>query len=152
MKSTAATPQAYLAELPEDRKKAMSALRNVILNNIPQGFAEEMSYGMIGYVVPHSLYPKGYHCNPKLPLPMINLGSQKNGIVLHHMGIYSNPDLLNWFQNEYAKRVQSKLDMGKGCIRFKKIDQIPIDLIGELMAKITPQAWITAYENLYLKK
>lgn len=152
MKSSAATPQAYLAELPDDRKKAMSDLRNVILKNIPEGFKEEMSYGMIGYVVPHSLYPKGYHCNPKLPLPLVNIASQKNFIALYHMCVYSNPELLKWFENEYAQRVPHKLDMGKGCIRFKKIDQIPLELIGELAAKITPQAWITEYEKLYLKK
>ena len=112
----------YLKELPEDRKIPMNKLREIIIGNLPNGFVEQMSYGMIGYVVPHSTYPKGYHCDPKLPLPFINLASQKNFIALYHMGIYANPDLLEWFVDEFPKYSNQKLDMGKSCIRFKKIE------------------------------
>lgn len=102
---------------------------------------------MIGYVVPHSLYPDGYHCNPKLPLPFINIASQKHFIAVYHMGIYADKKLMAWFTKEYAKQVASKLDMGKSCIRFKKFDQIPLALIGALAAKMTPQQWIAVYEK-----
>jgi uncharacterized protein YdhG (YjbR/CyaY superfamily) len=147
MQSTAKTVNDYLTELPEERKSAFSKLRNSILNNLPKGFEEEMNYGMLGYVVPHSTYPNGYHCNPKLPLPFINIGSQKNFFALHHLGIYANPELLEWFTNEYPKHSSQKLDMGKGCIRFKKFDQIPFDLIGELAGKMTVEDWIHCYET-----
>lgn len=147
MQSTAKTVDNYLNELPEERKIAFLKLRNSILNNLPKGFEEEMSYGMLGYVVPHSIYPDGYHCNPKLPLPFINIGSQKNFIVLHHLGIYANPELLEWFTTEYPKHSLQKLDMGKGCIRFKKLDQIPFDLIAELARKMTVEEWINCYET-----
>ena len=152
MQSTAKTPQEYLDSLPEDRKQAMTELRNVILKNLPEGFEERMTYGMIGYVVPHSLYPAGYHCDPKLPLGFMNLGSQKNFIVIHHMGIYGSQQLLDYFVNEYPKHSKTKLDMGKGCFRFKKMEDIPYKLIGELASKITPQKWIEIYESLYVKK
>ena len=122
MQSKATTPEQYLSELPEDRKEAMLKLRNAIKENLPQGFEEVISYGMLGYVVPHSIYPSGYHCDPKLPLPFINLASQKNFIALYHMGIYANKNLESWFVSEYPKHVKSKLDMGKSCIRFKKMD------------------------------
>ena len=131
MQSKATTPEHYLAELPEDRKEAMLKLRNVIKDNLPKGFEEQMSYGMLGYVVPHSIYPNGYHCNPKLPLPFINLASQKNFIALYHMGIYANKNLLDWFVAEFPKHTKTKIEMGKSCIRFKKIDDIPFDFIGE---------------------
>lgn len=152
MQSEATTPEEYLKTLPEDRKEAMSSLRNTILGNLPQGFEETMSYGMLGYVIPHSLYPKGYHGDPRLPLPFINLASQKNYIALYHMAIYSDPDLLKWFTDAYTKHSKSKLDMGKSCIRFKKIDQIPYTLIGELCRKITPEEWINTYENQIKKR
>jgi uncharacterized protein YdhG (YjbR/CyaY superfamily) len=147
MQSTAKTVNDYLNELPEERKLAFLKLRNNILKNLPKGFEEQMSYGMLGYVVPHSIYPSGYHCNPKLPLPFISIGSQKNFIVLHHMGIYANPALLEWFTTEYPKHSTLKLDMGKGCIRFKKMDQIPFDLIGELAVKMSVEDWINYYET-----
>lgn len=147
MKSTAQTVNEYLDELPDERKTAFLKLRNSILNTLPKGFEEQMSYGMLGYVVPHSIYPNGYHCNPKLPLPFINIGSQKNFIALYHMGIYANPELLDWFTNEYPKHSSQKLDMGKGCIRFKKWNQIPFDLIAELAAKISVEDWIECYET-----
>jgi uncharacterized protein YdhG (YjbR/CyaY superfamily) len=147
MQSTAKTVEEYLNELPEERKVAVSKLRNSILKTIPKGFKEEMSYGMLGYVVPHSIYPSGYHCNPKLPLPFMNLASQKNFIAFYHMGIYAIPELLEWFTTEYTKHSSQKLDMGKGCIRFKKLDQIPFDLIAELTGKMSVEDWIECYET-----
>ena len=147
MQSSAKTVNEYLNELPEERKEAFLKLRNSILNNLPKGFEEQMSYGMLGYVVPHSIYPDGYHCSPKLPLPFMNIASQKNFITLYHMGIYANPELLEWFTNEYPKQCSHKLDMGKGCIRFKKMDQIPFDLIAELAGKTTVEDWIECYET-----
>ena len=125
----------------------MEKLRAVILKNLPEGFEETMNYGMIGYVVPHTLYPEGYHCDPKLPLPFINLASQKNYIALYHMGVYSDPDLLKWFKEAYADRVPTKLDMGKSCIRFKKPEHIPYDLVGELCSKVGTSEWISHYEK-----
>lgn len=151
MKSKATTPEQYLSELPEDRKEAMLKLRNAIKENLPQGFEEVISYGMLGYVVPHSIYPSGYHCDPKLPLPFINLASQKNFIALYHMGIYANKNLESWFVSEYPKHVKTKLDMGKSCIRFKKMDDIPFDFIGELVAKVSVEDWISNYEKAYRK-
>jgi uncharacterized protein YdhG (YjbR/CyaY superfamily) len=151
MKSKATTPEQYLSELPEDRKEAMLKLRNAIKENLPQGFEEVISYGMLGYVVPHYIYPSGYHCDPKLPLPFINLASQKNFIALYHMGIYADKNLESWFVSEYPKHVKSKLDMGKSCIRFKKMDDIPFDFIGELAAKVSVDDWISNYEKAFRK-
>lgn len=147
MQSKATTVDSYIENLPVERKAAMLELRNTILKNIPKGFTEEMSYGMLGYVVPHALYPAGYHCDPKLPLPFINIASQKNFIAIYHMGIYADKKLLEWFTDEYSKHCKTKLDMGKSCIRFKKIEQIPFNLIGELAARITPKQWISIYED-----
>jgi uncharacterized protein YdhG (YjbR/CyaY superfamily) len=152
MQSSAKTPQEYINELPEDWKEPFRKLREVILENLPAGFEEVMSYGMIGYVVPHSIYPKGYHCDPKLPLGFMNIASQKNLIALYHMGIYGSGKLVEWFKDEYPKYSKTKLDMGKSCIRFKKPDQIPYQLIGELAGKMTPQHWIDIYEELYKSK
>jgi hypothetical protein len=152
MKSEAKTPDEYLAELPEDRKVAIQKLREIALKNLPTGFKEVISYGMLGYVVPHEIYPKGYHCTPKLPLPFFNVASQKNSINIYHMAIYADANLYNWFVEEYPKHSAAKLDMGKGCIRFKKIEAIPFELIGELLSKITPQQWIEMYENAFIKK
>jgi uncharacterized protein YdhG (YjbR/CyaY superfamily) len=151
MNSRAATVNEYMDGLPEDRKMAVSELRKVILKNLPKGFKEEMSYGMIGYVVPHSLYAPGYHCDPKLPLPFMNIASQKNFISLYHMGIYANDKLMKWFTEEFAKRSTAKLDMGKSCIRFKKPELIPYELIGELATKMTVQNWIELYEKKFIK-
>jgi len=151
MQSKAETPDQYIAELPEERKEAVMALRKILQNNLPEGYKEEMSYGMIGYVVPHAIYPKGYHSTPKLPLPFINLASQKNYIALYHMAIYADKELLKWFTEEYPKHSKSKLDMGKGCIRFKKPEQIPYKLIGELVSKISVEEWIKLYEKTYRK-
>ena len=147
MKPAATTPKEYIDQLPADRKKVISKLRATIRKNLPKGFKEEMNYNMLGYVVPHSLYPKGYHCDPSKPLPFMNLASQKNFIAVYHMGIYADKQLLNWFTKRYEKQVEGKLDMGKSCIRFKKMDTVPFDLIGELAAKMTPQDWIKLYEK-----
>jgi uncharacterized protein YdhG (YjbR/CyaY superfamily) len=151
MQSKATTVDQYLSELPADRREAVGKLRKAIVKNLPKGFNEVMGYGMIGYVVPHSMYPAGYHCNPRDPLPFMNLASQKNFIAVYHMGIYLDPALLKWFTDEYAKAGAGKLDMGKSCIRFKKMDNIPVELIGTLAARITPAAWIEMYERV-LKK
>jgi hypothetical protein len=146
MKFKASTVEEYLLEVPTERQTYFNQLRAVILENLPAGFVEEMSYGMIGYVIPHSLYPPGYHCNPELPLPFVNIASQKNFIGFYHMGIYADPDLLNWFVKSYPKHCKLKLDMGKSCIRFKKADQIPYQLIAELMQKMTVDDWVKLYE------
>lgn len=148
MQSSAKTPEEYIAELPADRKEVMSKLRNVVLKNLPKGFEETMNYGMLGYVVPHSKYPDGYHCDSKLPLPFLNLASQKNHIGFYHMGIYSDPKLLNWFTEEYPKHATGKLDMGKSCIRFKNPAKIPFDLLGELVTKMSVDDWIDRYESV----
>jgi len=147
MQSKASTPDEYVAELPEERATAVQKLRDTIKKNIPDGFKETMSYGMIGYVVPHSIYPDGYHCSPELPLPFMNIASQKNFIAFPHSGIYADEKLLNWFTSEYPKYVKTKLDMGKSCIRFKKPEQIPYDLIAELAQKMSVQDWIDKYES-----
>lgn len=148
MQSKAKTPEEYINELPEDRKKVISKLRKTILDNLPDGFEETMGYGMIGYVVPHSIYPDGYHCDPTTPLPFISLASQKNHIGFYHMGIYSDPELLKWFTDEYPKYVSNKLDMGKSCIRFKNMNKIPYELLGELASKMTPEDWVKKYESV----
>ena len=147
MTSEAKTPAQYIKELPADRKQAVSELRNIILKNIPEGFKEVMSYGMLGYVVPHEIYPAGYHCNPKLPLPFVCIASQKNFIAFYHMGIYANPKLLRWFVEEYPKHSKSKLDMGKSCVRFIKPEHIPYKLIGEIMKKMSVENWVEVYEK-----
>lgn len=148
MTSAAKTVEAYLEELPADRKGAVSALRQEVLKNLPAGFREQMGYGMIGYIVPHEVYPPGYHCDPRLPLPFANIASQKNFIAFYHMGIYSNPKLYDWFVQAWQKLTPGKLDMGKSCLRFKKPEQIPYKLIGELMSKISPEDWIKMYETI----
>lgn len=141
------TPDLYISHLPEDRIAPMEALREVIKSNLPPGFEETMSYGMIGYVVPHTLYPAGYHCDPKLPLPFMNIASQKNFVAVYHMGIYILPELMDWFTTAYPQHAKGKLDMGKSCIRFKKPDQIPFQLIGELASKMTVKDWVRVYES-----
>lgn len=143
----AQTTQQYIKQLPNDRKIAVKHLRKTILANLPTGFSETFSYGMIAFVVPHSIYPNGYHCNPKQPLPFISLASQKNFIALYHMGLYASNEWLKWFTNEYPKHCKTKLDIGKSCIRFKKPEEIPFELIGELCSKITTTQWINFYET-----
>lgn len=147
MQSSAATVQEYMAQLPEDRKDAMGKLREVIIKNLPQGFDERMNYGMPGWVVPHSTYAPGYHCDPKLPLPFLAIASQKSFIALYHMGLYTDDALYDWFVAEFPNHSKYKLDMGKSCIRFKKPDAIPYELIGQLVSKITPQICIDLYEK-----
>ena len=147
MISNAKTPQEYIDQLPEERKEAVNKLRNVILAQLPKGFSEGIGYGMLGYVVPHTIYPSGYHCDPKQPLPFMALASQKNSINFYHMGIYANKDIYDWFVNEFPKHSKEKLDMGKSCIRFKKPEDIPYQLIGELVAKISVEDWIATYEQ-----
>jgi uncharacterized protein YdhG (YjbR/CyaY superfamily) len=147
MQSKATTVTAYLKEVPEDRAAAVKKLRKTIKDNLPDGFKEAMGYGMPGYVVPHASYPDGYHCDPKLPLPFMSFASQKNFVALYHMGIYADPKLLAWFEKEWPKHVKTKLDMGKSCIRFKKVENIPFDLIAQLCQKMTPEAWIKLYEK-----
>jgi uncharacterized protein YdhG (YjbR/CyaY superfamily) len=147
MKIIGDSPEEYLFHAPANKRQALTHLRHEIVLNIPKGFEEQMSYGMIGYVVPHSTYPSGYHCNTDLPLPFINIAAQKNFIAIYHMGIYASPELMVWFKEEWKKRNLGKLDMGKSCIRFKKPEQIPFDLIGELVRKMSVNEWIQIYES-----
>jgi len=146
------TPEEYVAQIPEERKPIISKLRKIIKDNLPKGFEEGLNYKMLGYYVPHSIYPEGYHCDPKLPLPFMNLASQKNSINLYHSGVYAKKELYDWFVAEYPKRSKRKLDMGKSCIRFKKTDDIPYDLIAELCRKLTVNEWINIYESAIKKK
>ena len=152
MKIKANSISEYLENITEDRKAVMQKLISTIGENLPNGFTEQLGYGMPAWVVPHSLYPDGYHCSPELPLPFMNVASQKNFIALYHMGIYANPKLMQWFVSEYPKHCSRKLDMGKSCIRFKKIEEIPFELIAELCKKVTPKDWIELYENKFKKK
>lgn len=144
MRSDATTPEAYLAALPEDRRAVVERLRDTLNSRLPAGFEERMGYGMLAWVVPHALFPAGYHCDPSLPLPFLNIASQKNHVALYHMGLYDGP-LLGWLHAEWPRRSQAKLDLGKCCLRFKKLELIPYDLIGDLVARMTPQDWIAAY-------
>lgn len=146
------TPDEYMEVIPEERREAMQKLRDTINKNLPAGFQEGVSYGMMGWAVPHSMYPAGYHCDPKQPLPFLGIASQKNFIAFYHMGVYANKELLDWFVGEYPKHVKTKLDMGKSCIRFKKPENIPYELISELVSKVTPEQWIETYEKAFKKK
>ncbi|XDD53922.1 DUF1801 domain-containing protein [Leptospira sp. WS4.C2] len=141
------TVEEYIQSLPEERKEPFSKLREIIKKNLPKGFEETIQYKMIGYVVPKKTYPAGYHVTPEFALPFLHIASQKNGLALYHMGIYADQKLLKWFQTEYPKHSKTKLDMGKSCIRFKKIEEIPWKLIGELVSKMSPKDWITLYEK-----
>ena len=147
MKAMGKTVEEILISLPEDRLEPFNKLHDVIMKNLPKGFEAAISYGGLGYVIPHSLYPAGYHCKPIEPLPFAGIASQKNSINFYHMGIYSDPKLLEWFVSEYPKYSEQKLDMGKSCVRFKKLNQIPYKLIGELMKKMSVKKWITIYET-----
>ena len=151
MKTPGTTVEEILANIPKERKEAFYKLHQTIVDHLPAGFEPGISYGGLGYVVPHRLYPAGYHCKPTEPLPFAGLASQKNSINFYHMGIYSDPDLMDWFLAEYPKHSSQKLDMGKSCIRFKKPEHIPYQLMGELMEKITAEQWIALYERM-LKK
>lgn len=147
MKYEASSPEEYIAQLPQDRKEVIEKLRSIIKENLPAGYEEGINYNMIGYYVPHSIYPEGYHCNPELPLPFMNIASQKNSVNLYHSGIYAIPKIHDWFVNEYPKYSKRKLDMGKSCVRFKKMDDIPYKLIAELCRKISIEDWIKTYEK-----
>lgn len=147
MKTPSCAVRQILDAVSADRRDAFLRLHSTISKNLPSGFEAALSYGMLGYVVPHKLYPAGYHCKPAEPLPFVSLASQKNSINLYHMGIYLAPELLQWFVTEFPKHSSQKLDMGKSCIRFKKFDDIPYALIGELMQKMTVQQWIHLYES-----
>ena len=145
MQSRAATVDQYLAELPPDRREAISAIRDVIRKNLPKGYEEGMGYGMIGYAIPHSVYPAGYHCNPKQPVPFASLASQKNHMALYLMCLYSDPAFEAWFRDEWAKSGK-KLDMGKSCIRFKRLEDVPLRLIGETIKKVPVKEFLAFYE------
>lgn len=147
MKMISSSPEHYIEQLPEDRKAALTKLRRTILDHLPPGFEETIIYDMIGYVVPKTVYPPGYHCDTKLPLPFINIGSQKNFIALYHMGIFADPELSEWFAAEYPKYCRTKLDMGKSCIRFKKMDDIPYPLLAQLVGKMRVEDWVGIYES-----
>ncbi|NJL12040.1 MAG: DUF1801 domain-containing protein [Microscillaceae bacterium] len=146
MNAQIASPEEYLEQLSPERQEALIQLRQTILDNLPEGFAEVIDRGMPAYVVPHALYPAGYHCNPAQPLPFIAIAAQKNYLALYHMGLYTDAGLLEWFKKAYAEQVPGKLDMGKSCIRFKKMAHIPFELIGELIRRVSVQDWIAHYE------
>ena len=152
MKIKANSISEYLENIPKERKAVMQKLISTINKNLPKGFKEQLNYGMPSWVVPHSLYPDGYHCTPELPLPFMSIASQKNFIAVYHMGIYANPELMQWFVSEYPKYCSRKLDMGKSCIRFKKIEEIPFELIAEISTKMSPKDWIELYEDKFKKK
>jgi len=143
--------QDYLEKVPLERQEAFNKLRKTILDNLPTGYEETMSYGMIGYVVPKSIYPDGYHCSPELPLPYMSIASQKNFLAFYHMGMYADEEILNWFVSSYQAIAKYKVDMGKSCVRFKKMDDIPYELIGQLVSKISCNQWIEMYEKEYKK-
>ena len=148
MKVNAKTEKEILTNLPTDRAEHFNKLHDVIVKNLPKGFEAAISYGGLGYVVPHTIYPTGYHCKPSEPLPFAGLASQKNSINFYHMGIYADPKLLKWFIDAHTKISPKKLDMGKSCIRYKKPDDIPYQLLGELVSKITVDDWIKKYESV----
>ena len=137
----------YINLLESDRGEIVTQLINVIEQNIPKGFEKVMNYGMPSFVVPHSIYPNGYHCDKTLPLPFIGVSNLKSSISLHHMGLYANSELLNWFRSEHPKHSKTKLDMGKGCIKFKNFNEIPYKLIGILSERMTVKNWIDTYEQ-----
>lgn len=150
-KKTAATVDSYVDSLPVASQEVINRIRSVIKKNLPKGFAECMQYGMIGYSVPLSMYPKGYHCDPSQPLPFISLAAQKNSINLYHMGMYADPAMAEWFSGAYQKEVKKKPDMGKSCVRFKDPAKIPFELIGKLVSKMTPADWVKLYEKSFRK-
>ena len=152
MKANGTTVMDILSNIPSERAEHFNQLHDVIVKNLPNGFEAGISYGGLGYVIPHTLYPAGYHCKPIEPLPFAGISSQKNSINFYHMGMYSDPLLYEWFVSEYPKHSKQKLDIGKSCVRFKKLDEIPFKLIGELMRKMSAQEWINLYESKLKKK
>jgi len=139
--------ETYLNSLSKDRKESVQKIIKVVEDNIPFGYSKIMNYNMPSFVIPHSIYPDGYHVTPVLPLPFIGVASQKNHIGFYHMGLYANPKLLDWFISEYPKFCTSKLDMGKSCVKFKNMNNIPYELIGELSKQMTTKEWINIYEK-----
>ena len=152
MQYKATSAEDYISQVPQERQNTLKRLRKTIVDNLPKGFEEGIQYGMIGYYVPHSIYPDGYHCTPETPLPFMSFASQKNSVNLYHSGIYAKKELHDWFVNEYPKYCSRKLDMGKSCVRFKNLDEIPFDLIAELTRKMTCDEWINVYESALKKK
>ncbi|MCC6866895.1 MAG: DUF1801 domain-containing protein [Ignavibacteria bacterium] len=152
MKAQGKTVKEILANVPPERYESFNKLHNVIVKNLPKGFEPAISYGGLGYVIPHKLYPAGYHCKPAEPLPFAGISSQKDSINFYHMGIYAEPKLYKWFTTEFPKHTKQKLDIGKSCVRFKKIDDIPYKLIGELMKKLSAKEWIEIYKKNYVRK
>ena len=147
MQIPANTIEEYIAQIPEERQEVFTKLYKTISENLPDGFSEGCSYGMIGWNVPLETYPAGYHCTPGQALPFLSIASQKNFIALYHMGMYADSEILNWFTEEFPKHSKRKLDMGKSCVRFKNINEIPFELIGELSKKMTVQKFIDLYED-----
>ncbi len=152
MQIQSASVEDYILQIPEDRQDVFRKIFETINDNLPDGFSQGLSYGMIGWAVPLETYPAGYHCTPGSPLPFISIASQKNFIALYHMGMYAKPELLDWFVEEYPKYSKRKLDMGKSCVRFKKMDDIPLELLAELSKKMTVKEWIDIYEKNFKKK
>jgi hypothetical protein len=144
--SNAKTVEQYLQALPVDRRAAINAVREVILGSLPKGYEERITYGMIGYVVPHSLYPKGYHCDPKQPLPLAFLGSQKNHMAIYLMNVYGDPATEKWFRKAWEASGK-KLDMGKSCVRFKKVEDVALEVIGQVIARTPVKNYIDRIEK-----
>lgn len=152
MKTETQDLKVYIDQLPEERKPGFEKLYDTIKDSLPKGFSEEFSYGMPSFVISLKDYPEGYHCAKDIALPFLSLANQKNFIALYHMGMYAKPEILEWFQNEFPKHSKKKLDMGKSCVRFKKSEEIPFELIGELAKKMTPKEWIEVYEKNFKRK
>ena len=152
MQIPAVSVEDYISKIPEERQEIFKKMFDAINSNLPKGFKQGVSYGMVGWNVPLETYPAGYHCTPGSPLPFMALASQKNFIALYHMGMYAKPELLNWFTEEFPKYSKRKLDMGKSCVRFKKMDDIPLELLAEMSKKMTVEEWITIYESNFKKK
>ncbi|KMQ61271.1 hypothetical protein ACM39_17800 [Chryseobacterium sp. FH2] len=151
MQIQATSIEDYISKIPEDRQTVFKKLFDLINDHLPKGFQETNSYGMVGWAFPLEAYPAGYHCTPGSPLPFMALASQKNFIAFYHMGMYAKPDLLDWFVSQFPKYSKRKLDMGKSCIRFRKLDDIPFELIAELSKKMTVENWIECYESNFKK-
>ena len=148
---TASTVAQYLAALPADRRAALSAVRKVINENLPDGYEEGMQFGMIGWYVPLSMYPAGYGENPKVPLSFVALASQKSGMVLHFLCFYGHPTLSSWFTSEY-KKSGKKLDMGKGCVRFKSLEDLALDVVGRTVARVSAEEHMANYRAARARK
>mgnify|MGYP004520332979 CR=1 FL=1 len=151
MQIQAVSIEDYISKIPEERQEVFRKIFDTINHHLPKGFTQNITYGMVGWGVPLEIYPAGYHCTPGSPLPFIGLASQKNFIAFYHMGMYAKPELLNWFTEEFPKYSKRKLDMGKSCVRFKKMDDIPFELLAELSKKMTVQDWIDCYESNFKK-